>query len=115
MTEEDLIKIWQSSPNRERVKFEKSRLMAEVQTSVGGLHGMIKYGNRTTMIIAPMIVLVFAFYIYLIPFTLSKIGSGLTLLFSTNAFMRFRKAKKGMPKDFTGTYLEYLKKTQTFL
>jgi hypothetical protein len=115
MKEEDLIKIWQSSPNRERVKFEKSHLMIEVQVSVDRFHGMIKYGNRRTMILALIMVAVFTFYIYIIPFTLSKIASGLAVLFAANVFMRFRKAKKNEPKDFTGTYSEYLHKTQNFL
>lgn len=115
MKEEDLIKIWQSSANRERVKFEKSRLMIEVQTSVDRFHGMIRYGNRRALMVALVIVAVYAFYIYIIPFTLSKIASGLTVLFAANVFMRFRKAKKNEPKDFTGTYLEYLNKTKIFL
>lgn len=115
MIEEDLIKIWHSSPNQERVKFEKSRLMVEVQVSVGRLHGMIKHGNRRAMISALIMILVFTFYIYIIPFTLSKIASGLAVLYGVYVFMRLRKAKKNEPKDFTGTYLEYLHKTKIFL
>jgi hypothetical protein len=115
MREEDLIKIWQSSPNRERVKFERAHLMVEVQASVGRVHGMIKYGNRRAMIAPLIIVAVFTFYIYIIPFTLSKIASGLAVLFAVNTFLRFRKAKKNEPKDFTGTYLEYLYKAKSFL
>jgi hypothetical protein len=115
MKEEDLMKIWQSSPNQERVKFEKSRLMIEVQVSVGRLHGMIKHGNRRAIISVLIMVPVFTFYIYIIPFTLSKIASGLAVLYGVYLFMQFRKAKKNEPKDFTGTYLEYLHKTKTFL
>jgi hypothetical protein len=115
MIEEDLIKIWHSSPNQERVKFEKSRLMVEVHTSVDRLQGMIKYGNRRAMMVALIIVAGNAFYIYIIPFTLSKIASGLAFLYGMYVFMRLRKAKKNEPKDFTGTYLEYLHKTKTFL
>ena len=115
MREEDLIKIWQSSSNQGRVKFEKSRLMVEVQTSLDRVHGMIKYGNRRATIAPLIVVAVFTFYIYIIPFTLSKIASGLTVLFAANVFMRFRKAKKNEPKDFTGTYSEYLRKNKSFL
>jgi hypothetical protein len=39
----------------------------------------------------------------------------LALLFAANVFMRFRKAMKNEPKDFTGTYSEYLHKTKSFL
>jgi hypothetical protein len=115
MMEDDLIKIWQSSPNRERVKFEKSRLMIEVQVSMDRAHEMVKYGHRRTMMVASIIVAVYAFYIYIIPFMLSKIASGLTVLFAAYVFMRFRKAKKNEPKDFTGTYSEYLHKTKRSL
>jgi hypothetical protein len=115
MMEDDLIKIWQSAPNRERAKFEKSRLMIEVQVSLDRVHGMIKHGNRRAMILTLLIVPVFAFYIYIIPFVLTKIASGLAVLFAINIFMRFRKAKKNEPNDVTGTYLEYLNKTKIFL
>jgi hypothetical protein len=115
MTEEELIKIWQSSPNRERVKFEKSRLMAEMQASLGRVHGLIKFANRRATMATWIVVPVFTFYIFIVPFTLSKIASGLAVLLALNAFMRFRKAKKNEPKDLTGTYLEYLHKTKIFL
>jgi len=115
MTEEELIKIWKSSPNRERLKFEKSRLMVEMQASLDRVHGMIKFAKRRATIATLIIVPVFTFYIYMIPFTLSKIASGLAVLFAVNAFMRFRKASKNEPKDFTGTYWEYLHNTKNYL
>ncbi|MBT1696732.1 hypothetical protein KK083_07595 [Fulvivirgaceae bacterium PWU4] len=113
--EDDLIKIWQSSPNRERVKFERSRLMVEVQKTVDRFHGMIRSGNRRATVVTLIILLVFMFYIYIIPFILSKIASGLAVLFAINVVMQLRKAKKNEPKDLTGTYSEYLYKTRIFL
>ena len=38
MIEDELIKIWQSSSNQERVKFEKSKLMIELQLSLKRLN-----------------------------------------------------------------------------
>lgn len=115
MREEDLIKIWQSSPNRERVTFERSRLMAEVQANMNRFQGMIKIANRRTMILTLAMIPVFAFYIYIIPFTLSKIAAILAVFFGAIAYLRFRQAKKDEPKDFTGTYSDYLHKTKIFL
>ena len=57
----------------------------------------------------------FAFYIYMVPYTLSKIAAGLAVLFGAIAYLRFRQAKKKEPKDFTGTYADYLHKSKTFL
>jgi hypothetical protein len=34
--EDELVKIWQSSPNTEVIKFEKSRLMVDVQSDFPG-------------------------------------------------------------------------------
>jgi len=42
--EEELIKIWQSSPNQERIKFERSRLMMDVQSSMDDFNKKIKFG-----------------------------------------------------------------------
>ncbi len=115
MIEGELIKIWQSSPNQERVKFEKSRLMIEMQSSVDDLHRKIKNRDLREQLAALIVIPVFAYYVYLVPFLLSKIASALVIVWVVYVLLRLRKAKKHKPGAYTETYLEYLYKTRQYI
>ncbi|MEX2232101.1 MAG: hypothetical protein WD824_08075 [Cyclobacteriaceae bacterium] len=115
MIEDELVKIWQSSPNQERVKFEKSRLMIDVQSTLDRLHRKIKYRDLMEQIAIITTIPVFAYYAYNIPFTLTKIASVLIIAFGIYVIFRLRNAKKHKPSAFTETYLEYLYKTREYL
>ena len=52
MIEDELIKIWQSSSNEERIKFEKSKLMIELQSSLDRLNRRWKFGVRVEIVAA---------------------------------------------------------------
>ncbi len=115
MIEDELVKIWQSSPNQERVKFEKSRLMVDVQSSLDHVHKAVKYRDLMDTVSALIAIPALAFATFFVPFTLSKIASGLMALLCVYVIIRFRKAKKNKPIAFAGTYLEYLHKSRRFL
>jgi hypothetical protein len=115
MIEDELVKIWQSSPNQERVKFERSRLMIDVQSTVDQLHQKIKYRDLLEQLAAMAIIPVFAYYAYHIPFILTKIASVLVIVWGIYVIIRLRKAKKHKPSSLTETYLGYLYKTRAYL
>jgi hypothetical protein len=115
MIEDELVKIWQSSPNQERIKFEKSRLMIDMQSTLDTLHRKIKYRDLIEQIAIVVTIPVFAYYVYSIPFILTKIASVLIILFGVYVIVRLRNAKKHKPSAFTETYLEYLYKTREYL
>lgn len=113
--EDELIKIWQSSPRHERVKFEKSRLMLEMQSSLDRFHRSIKY--RDLMEIIPAII-IFPFLLhtaYTVPFVLSKIGAAWCAVCVVYIIFRLRDAKKHKPGDYDQPYLDYLIKTRDYL
>jgi len=115
MLEDELIKIWQSSPNQERIKFEKSRLMIDVQSNLDRFNKHIKYRDLGEIIGAVLAIPVFAYYVYVIPYTLTKIASVLIILWAIFVVIRLRRAKKHKPGSFTETYLDYLLKTREYL
>ncbi len=115
MIEDELIKIWQSSPNQERVKFEKSRLMLDVQSTLDHLHKKIGYRDAMEQIAVVVGIPIFAYYAYHIPFVLTKITSVLIIFWGVFVIIRIRSAKKHKPSAFTETYLEYLYKTREYL
>jgi hypothetical protein len=115
MMEEELIKIWQSSPNQERIKFEKSRLIIDVQSSMDHFHKKIKYRDLRELIAAIIVIPIFAYITYAIPFMLSKIASVLTIAWAIYIIIHLRNARKHKPSAFSEAYLEYLYKTKDYL
>lgn len=115
MIEDELIKIWQSSPNQERVKFEKSRLMIDLQSSLDRFHKAIRNRDLTETIAAIIVIPIFAYYAYIIPHALTKIASVLIVLWAVYVVMKLKQARKSKPGAFTETYQEYLYKTREYL
>jgi hypothetical protein len=115
MMEEELIAIWQSSPNQERVKFEKSRLMIDVQSSMDRLHKAIKHRDLREQIAVVIVIPAFGYSAYSIPYLLTKVASVLIIGWAIYIVIRLRNAKKHKPGAFTETYLEYLYQTRNYL
>tara|TARA_R110000764_G_scaffold8987_1_gene29433 strand:- start:1385 stop:1975 length:591 start_codon:yes stop_codon:yes gene_type:complete len=115
MMEDELIKIWQSSPNQEKIKFEKSKLMIEVQSSLDKIQRSWKYMIIRETIAAIIAIPAFLFITYNVPYTISKIGSIWIVLAVIYILIRLKSAKKHKPTDLTETYIDYLYKTKDYL
>lgn len=113
--EEELIKIWQSSSNQERIKFEKSRLMMNMQTSLDEIHKKIQYRDLREYIAIGIVIPVFTYCAYSVPNLLSKVASVLIIGYALFVAFKLRNAKKYKPSAFTETYLEYLHKSKEYL
>lgn len=113
--EEELIKIWQSSPNQERIKFEKSRLMIDMQSSMDRLHRGIKYRDMREYIAIAIVIPAFGYAAIAMPFIVTKIASVFIIAWAVYIAIKLRNAKKKKPGAFTETYLDYLRKTREYL
>lgn len=115
MIEDELIKIWQSSSNQEHIKFEKSRLMIELQSSLERLHKWWKYQELLAWISVIIVILSFAFIVYHAPFITAKIASVLIIIVAVNVLINMLGIKKMKPSNLEKNYLEYLNKTKEYL
>ncbi len=115
MIEDELIKIWQSSSNQERVKFEKSKLMIELQSSLKRLHRWWKYIEQVNVISALVTIPIFMAIVYWAPYTSVKIASVLIIIWSIYVGVRMSSIKKFKPSDLEENYLRYLEKTKVYL
>lgn len=115
MIEDELIKIWQSSSNQERVKFEKSKLMIELQSSLGGLHRWWKYIEFYEVILAVFGILVGVFVIFKVPFVLLKIATVLIVILAIYLIIKYKSLRGFKPSDLEENYLNYLKKNKQYL
>ena len=115
MIEDELIKIWQSSSNQERVKFEKSKLMIELNSSLGRLHRWWKYMEFFEVALAIFGILVGVFVIFKIPFVLIKIAIVLIILIAIYLIFKYIGVRGFKPSDLEENYLDYLKKNKQYL
>jgi len=115
MIEDELIKIWQSSSNQERVKFEKSKLMLELDSSLERFQRWLKNMERINVISGWVTVLGFIPGIIWVPSISMKIASALTMVWAIYIGTRGKSVKKFKPKDLEDTYLQYLEKTKSYL
>ena len=115
MIEDELIKIWQSSSNQERVKFEKSKLMLELDSSLERFHSWWKNMERVNVISGWVTALGFIPGIIWVPYTSMKIASALIIVWVVYIGSRGKRVKKFKPSDLEKNYLQYLEKTKTYL
>jgi len=115
MIEDELINIWQSSSNQERVKFEKSKLMIELQSSLDYLNRWWKFGVRVEIVAAFIAIPIFVFITFWIPYTSSKIASAFIIIYVVFVITRLTSIKKFKPSDLEENYLTYLKKSRKYL
>ena len=115
MVEDELIRIWQSSKDRERIKFEKSRLMIELDSSLRRLHRWWKYIEHVNLISALVSIPPFIFAAYWLPHISMKIASILIVLWAIYVGVRLFGIKKFKPSDLEDNYLQYLEKTRSYL
>ena len=115
MIEEELISIWQSSNDMERAKFEKSRLIIDLKSSLSRMDKLIKFRDLSEIIAAIIVIPIFIYYAFTIPFILTKIGSIWTVIWVIYVVIKLLKSKKNKPSAFTENYFDYLQKTRVYL
>lgn len=115
MIEDELIQIWQSSSNQERIKFEKSKLMIELQASLKRLDRWWNYIELSETILAIFGVLLSTLLLFKIQFILTKIALALMVICAVYLIIKYRGVKKFQPSDLKNNYLNYLKKNREYL
>ncbi|WP_299213220.1 hypothetical protein [uncultured Aquimarina sp.] len=115
MIEEELIRIWKSSSKEEQIKFEKSKLIIDLQANIDRFNKKIKYRDLRETIPAIIMIPVFGHLAYNIPFVISKIGAIIILLWCIYVIIRIRSLKKHKPVPTTTSYLNYLLETKKYL
>lgn len=108
MMEDELIKIWQSSPNQEQIKFEKSRLILDMKSSLDRIQRSWKYMLIRESLAATIGIPIFTYIAFTHPFTLTRIGSALTILAIIYIVFRLLRINRQKPNNYSETYMDYL-------
>jgi len=114
MIENELIALWQSSPKHERIKFEKSKLMLDVQSKLDSFDRAVNRRDFLEIGTAIVIIPLFAYQVYNQPNYLAKFGATWIVVYVVYVIYRLLDAKKNKPKEMS-SYLEYLKQCKKYL
>ncbi|MDW3196683.1 MAG: hypothetical protein R8G66_30175 [Cytophagales bacterium] len=80
MLEQELKDLWRNSPETERIKFDLSRLMIDLNGQLEDLNARIKRRDRMDIITMLISIPVFSYLIFIIPFPVTKAGLVLAIL-----------------------------------
>jgi hypothetical protein len=115
MNEQDLQNIWQSPGNQEHVQFDKARLIPALESDLSKFKKSIKYRDWREIGIALLMIPLFGFTAFMIPFLLSKIGAIIIVGWCILLIVRILHAKKKVEILPTESFLTYLEKSRAYL
>lgn len=113
--EDELIKIWQSSPEVEQIKFEKSRLMLDLESSLARLQRGWKNMQLREIIAAAIVAPFFMHKAFVAEQILVKIGAIWIVLSAIYIIYRLASTKNHKPNAITENYLDYLYQSKDYL
>lgn len=113
--ENELIQIWQSSSNQDRIKFEKSKLILEMKSSLDRFQKSLKYRDFVEFLNAIIVIPIFAYLTYSLPHVLSKIGCLLIILCVIYVIFKLKSLNQYKPNTLTDSYIEYLYQYKNYL
>jgi len=115
MNELDLKNIWQSSGNQDHFQFDKTQLIADLELNLKTFKKSIKFRDWREISVAIIMIPLFGFAAYKIPFVLSKIGAIIIVGWCIFLIIRLLTAKKNIGISPTNSYLNYLLKSREYL
>lgn len=113
--EDELIRIWQSSSNQDRIKFEKSKLILDMKSSLDRFQKSIKYRDLTEILNAVIMIPILVYVIYAVPFTLTKIAAFLLVLLLISVVIKLRRLNNFKPNTLSESYIDYLYQCKHYL
>lgn len=94
MLEQELKDIWKNSSKEEKIKFEMSRLLIELKNQVNHMEKSIRSRDTIEIVLALLMIPVFGYLTYEIPFILTKIGSASLMILLIHMIFRIKNTKK---------------------
>jgi len=94
MLEQELKNIWKNSSKTEQIKFETSRLMIDLNRKINRFEKTIRYRDMREIAASILGIFLFGYFVYEIPFLLTKIASFFTVIWFAYVIYKFRAAKK---------------------
>jgi ABC-type multidrug transport system fused ATPase/permease subunit len=94
MIDNELKKIWMNAHQNEIVKFEKSKLLINMDNRVSTLKKLIEYRNIAETVAAIAVILFFTYYAYILPNAFSKAGAVFISLWALFVIFKLRSTNR---------------------
>ncbi|WP_074407707.1 hypothetical protein [Aquimarina megaterium] len=109
MLEQELKEIWKNSSETERIKFDLSKLMIELNDKINRFERAFRRRDREELITTVISIPIFGCIAYLIPFPITKVGVILAMIgFIWGIFERRNHRKQKAPINLTLPFQEQL-------
>lgn len=109
MVEQELKDIWRNSSQVEKIKFDLSNLLIDLNKKADRLNNVIRKRDRREIIASVIGAILFVYFAYDIPFLLSRIGCILTIAWFIYLVYKLRNNRRlKVPIDLTLSFKKQL-------
>jgi hypothetical protein len=116
MLEQELKEIWKNSSRTEKIKFETSRLMIDLNNRMSRIERSIRKRDIIEITTAILMIPVFGYFAYEIPFVVTKAGCILTMIWFGYLIFKLKDVKKHkLPINLALSFREQLANQKAYL
>ncbi len=116
MLEQELKQIWKNSSQIEKIKFDLSRLMMDLNSKLTSFESKIKNRDRREIGASIFGMVAFALLAFIVPFVLTKLACLLAIVWFVYVIYRLKQVKQHKKNiDVSESYLSQLKSQKTYL
>lgn len=94
MIDQELKEIWKNASQAEKIKFDLSRLLIDLKGKMDRIERGIRRRDITESLVAILMIPVFGYLAYEIPFIMTKVGSILIMIWCVYLIFKLRNVKK---------------------
>ena len=94
MLEQELKEIWRNSSRTEKIKFETSRLLIDLKNKINRMEKSIRNRDIAEITTAILMIPVFGYFAYEIPFMVTKVGCILTMIWVGYLIFKLKDVKR---------------------
>lgn len=109
MVEQELKNIWKNSSQVEKIKFDLSRLIMELDGEMNRIEKVIRKRDLREILASIAGIPIFVYLTYEVPYPISKAASALTLTWFIYVIYKFKSVQKSrIPEDLTLSFSQQL-------
>lgn len=114
MLEKELKDIWKGSSEIERIKFDLSRLMIDLNARMTRIEKVIRKRDFREIVGALIVLPIFGYLAYEIPYPITRVASVLTVVWALYVIYKFRSVqKRRIKEDFSLPFKQQLENQKT--
>lgn len=115
MLQDELQQIWQGAAQQELVRFERSKLLMEMDRQLADFKTRIRRRDWLEIIVAIVMIPIFTATAILMPYLSAQIGSGILVAWMLYVIIRLRRNQNQEPPSEGLSMREYLQQSRAYV